>query len=73
MLCEMKFALVDFYERQEVEIICTTDIVTECIRGTMNGEEWNPETDVKCYGKEEIAGGSWAKVLHFASDSAHLY
>jgi len=44
---EKKFALVDFHELREVEIVPVKDIVTEHDRRTLNGHEWNADTDVK--------------------------
>ena len=43
----MKFALVDFHELAEVELVPVKDIVTEWHRSTLNGNEWNADTDVK--------------------------
>ena len=40
---EKKFALVDFHELREVEIVPVKDIVTEHDRHTLNGHD----TDVK--------------------------
>lgn len=44
----MKYAVVHFFERNEVEIIETRHIITDenCNREDMNGENWDADREV---------------------------
>jgi len=66
---EMKFALVDFHELAEVEIVRVKDIVTECDRSTLNGNEWNADADVKVLWLkkgQKVKEAHVAKILRFS-------
>jgi len=72
---ESRFALVDFYEREEVEIIATQDIVTDYDRSTLNSEEWKADTDVKVVWMDKVKKTQEthvAKILRFSSKTFDL-
>jgi len=69
---EKKFALVDFHELREVEIVPVKDIVTEHARCTLNGHEWNADTDVKVMWLkkgQKVKEVHVAKILRFSGRS----
>jgi len=44
---EAKYALVDFLQRDEVDIVETKDIVTNVTCSKLNAKEWNGTTQVQ--------------------------
>ena len=44
---EAKYALVDFFQRDEVDIVETKDIITNVTRSKLNAKEWNCTTQVQ--------------------------
>jgi len=44
---EAKYALVDFFQRNEVDIVETKDIITNVARSKLNAKDWNTATQIQ--------------------------